>query len=163
MTDPQSWREQIAVALSWGEAHVTLDAAIDALDPALRGQRPNAEPHSIWELVEHLRIAQHDLLDFCRNPDYVHITWPDDYWPPSAAPPSDDAWNACLTKLRGDRDALAALARDPSIDLTATIPHGSGQTYLRELILAIDHSAYHLGQIVAVRQALGDWPPKSSV
>jgi len=104
-----------------------------------------------------MRITQHDILDFCRNPGYTEMTWPDDYWPKSAEPPSERAWDDSIAAFRDDRAALEALAGDESIDLFATIPHGDGQTYLRELLLVADHNAYHLGQLVMVRQQLGAW------
>jgi hypothetical protein len=108
-------------------------------------------------LIEHLRLAQHDILDFCRNPEYRELHWPDDYWPPSAAPLKPTAWDESIAQFRRDRAALQSLASDLRIDLFARIPHGSGQTYLRELLLAADHSAYHVGQLVTVRRALGAW------
>jgi uncharacterized damage-inducible protein DinB len=114
-------------------------------------------PHSAWEIVEHIRIAQHDILDFCRNPGYTEIKWPDDYWPPHAAPRPAGAWEAGIAAFHRDLHALQDLAADPEIDLLATIPHGSGQTYLRELILVIDHNAYHVGELVAIRRMLGAW------
>lgn len=115
-------------------------------------------PHSPWEILEHLRIAQHDILDFCVNPRYVEMKWPDDYWPPASAPPSDAAWQTSIEAYRRDRASLQALAEKPDIDLLARIPRGSGQTYLRELLLVIDHNAYHLGELVTVRRILGAWP-----
>ena len=104
-----------------------------------------------------MRITQHDILDFCRNADYEEIKWPDDYWPASPEPPSPTAWDESISAFREDRAALEALALDESIDLFAKIPHGSGQTYLREILLVADHNAYHLGQLVAVRKQLGAW------
>jgi hypothetical protein len=109
--------------------------------------------------VEHLRITQHDILDFCRNPDYRQPVWPDDYWPDGDGPPSTAAWTESVRAFQGDREALQALAGDPAIDLLATIPHGDGQTYLRELLLAADHAAYHVGELIVVRRLLGCWPP----
>lgn len=158
MTDDKAVRELVARLLAWGDAHVTFDAAVAKIPAALRGRRPRGLPHSIWQLVEHLRIAQHDILDFCVNVEYEELTWPDDYWPRAAAPPSPAAWAASLKTFRRDRRALQALAADTTIDLGARIPHGTGQTYLRELVLVADHNAYHIGQVVLVRQALGIWP-----
>jgi uncharacterized damage-inducible protein DinB len=102
-------------------------------------------------------LAQADILDFCRNPGYKEGKWPDDYWPPSAAPPSKAAWKQSLTAFRRDLAEMKKLAADTSVDLFARIPHGSGQTYLREILLVADHNAYHVGQLVAVRRALGAW------
>ena len=151
-------RTQLAAALDWQAAHANFDAAVDGIPPEMRGHLPEGLPYSPWQLVEHLRITQWDILDFCRNPDYREIHWPDDYWPPSAEPPSAEAWDESIRGYREDRESLKALAADPAIDLFARIPHGSGQTYLRELLLVADHTAYHVGQIVAVRRLLGIWP-----
>jgi len=150
-------REQLAKFLAWREAHAGFDAAVEGLPPELRGRRPEGIPHSPWELLEHLRITQHDILDFSRNPDYEEMRWPQDYWPPSPAPPDDEAWDRSIAAYRADRETMQALARDPSVDLFARIPHGSGQTYLREVLLTADHAAYHVGQLVLVRRLLGAW------
>jgi len=161
MTSPSAasaaLRAQLRRILSWQDAHVGFEKSVEGLAPKLRGVRVAGFPHSAWELLEHLRITQHDILDFCRNAHYVEITWPDDYWPSSAEPPSEAAWDASIAAFREDRAALEALAADEAIDLFATIPHGSGQTYIRELLLVADHNAYHLGQLVMVRQQLGAW------
>jgi len=151
----QTIRDLIARLLAWGDAHVSFDAAVADIREEHRGRRAGA--HSPWELVEHIRIAQHDILDFCRRGDYTKLEWPKDYWPPSPAPPSAAAWNESLAGFRRDREALEAMALDTSVDLTQTIPHGDGQTYLRELLLVADHTAYHVGQLVIVRQSLGIW------
>jgi hypothetical protein len=150
-------RDQLADALAWREAHATLDDAVAGLAPDLRGERPAGFPHSPWELLEHLRLAQHDILEFCRNPAYRAPSWPDDYWPAKATPPRADAWDESIRAYQRDRDGLKALVRDPAITLEALIPHGDGQTYLREILLALDHAAYHVGQLVAVRRALDAW------
>ena len=160
MTNEDSLRQQLARFTDFGEAHVTSDAVLAELDFPLQGQRPQGLPHSPWELLEHIRITQHDILDFCVNPKYEEMQWPQDYWPKSAAPPAADSWKKSVAAFRSDRDALRELAADSNIDLYAKIPHGDGQTYLRELILAQDHLAYHAGQLVLVRQALGAWPAK---
>lgn len=150
-------RQHVAKLLAWGDAHADFDKAVKDLAPALRGVRPDGLPHSAWELVEHLRITQLDILDFSRNPAYEEMRWPEDYWPPSPEPPTAEAWDATVAAYRADRDALRAMAEDTNVDLFATIPHGTGQTYLRELLLAADHAAYHVGQIVLVRRLLGAW------
>lgn len=158
VTSDVAIREHLVRVLSWEDAHVGLEAAVATLAPHLRGVKPGGSPWSAWQLLEHIRIAQYDILDFCRNDKYVHLEWPDDYWPHSPEPPSDDAWQTSIDQAVADRRALEALARDPAIDLTARIPHGTGQTYLRELLLVADHGAYHVGQIVLVRRLLGAWP-----
>ena len=152
-------RDHLAHLLEWGEAHATFEVAVADLPPDLRGRTPAGLPYSPWQLVEHLRITQHDILDFCRNPGYQELDWPGEYWPTSAAPPSAKAWDESLGRYREDRAALQALARDPAVELTARIPHGTGQTYLRELLVVADHNAYHLGELVVVRRQLGIWPP----
>jgi hypothetical protein len=158
MTSDAAIRDHVARLLSWKEAHVGFDAAVADVPPTVRGSQPSGL-HSPWQLVEHLRIAQHDILDFCRNSDYKEMRWPDDYWPSVPAPPSISAWDDSIEHFQKDRKALQRLAADPKIDLEARIPHGTGQTYLRELLLTADHSAYHVGQLVLVRRLLGAWKP----
>ena len=150
-------RKQLASILTWEDAHVGFDRAVADLTVANRGTVPPSGTHSVWQLVEHLRLAQHDILEFCIDPAYRERQWPEDYWPATPAPPDEAAWSNSLAEYAKDCQALADLALDTSIDLFATIPHGSGQTYLRELLLVADHGAYHVGQIVLVRRALGEW------
>jgi uncharacterized damage-inducible protein DinB len=150
-------REQLGRLLSWEDAHVGFDSVIADIPSELRGKQPAGLPYSPWQLVEHLRRTQRDILEFCVNPKYQELEWPDDYWPPTAAPASSKAWDESIRQFREDRDALQKLAADPEVDLTARIPHGDGQTYLRELVLAADHAAYHLGELVVVRRLLGIW------
>jgi uncharacterized damage-inducible protein DinB len=157
VSDESALRALLARTLAWEDAHVSFDKAVAGLAPGLRGRAPERAAFSPWQLLEHLRIAQHDILDFCRNPAYREMTWPDDYWPESPEPPSDGAWDESIRQFQADRRALQQLAEDPAVDLHAKIPHGSGQTYLRELLLAADHTAYHVGQLVLVRRLLGDW------
>ncbi|HEX6053017.1 MAG TPA: DinB family protein [Gemmatimonadaceae bacterium] len=158
MTAPtDALRAQLRRILNWQDAHVGFEKGVQGLAPSLRGTRVHGFPHSPWELVEHMRITQRDILDFCRNPAYEEPKWPDDYWPTSPEPPSEQAWDDTITAFREDRAALEALAVDASVDLFATIPHGTGQTYLREILLVVDHNAYHLGQLIAVRRQLGAW------
>jgi hypothetical protein len=150
-------RAQLHKILSWEDAHVGFDAAAGGLPARLHGVTPKGLPHSPWQILEHIRRTQADILEFCVNPAYKELDWPADYWPPSPAPPSAAAWDESVAAVVRDRVALEKLAGDTSIDLFARIPHGSGQTYLRELLLVADHSAYHVGQLVAARQALGAW------
>jgi hypothetical protein len=149
-------RAQLRTLLDWEDAHANFDAAADDIAPALRGVAPTGLPYSLWQLVEHLRRAQRDILEFCRNPSYVELS-PDDYWPPSAAPPTEAAWDQSLAAFRSDREELKRLAADAAVDLFDRIPHGTGQTYLRELLLVADHNAYHVAQLVAGRRCLGIW------
>jgi uncharacterized damage-inducible protein DinB len=152
-----SLREHLRGLLDWEDAHVGFDHAVKGVPEALRGVVPEGSAHSLWQLLEHLRICQHDILDFCRNPKYVEIPM-EAYWPETAAPPSARAWDESGSAFRRDRDELKKLAADRELDLFARIPHGSGQTYLRELLLVADHNAYHVGQLVALRRRLGIWP-----
>jgi uncharacterized damage-inducible protein DinB len=150
-------REHIARLLDWEDAHVGFDNAVDGIPVDKRGARAPGFEHSPWQLLEHMRLAQEDILDFCDNPRYEHtLKWPDDYWP-APAPPSDTAWEDSIASFTRTREKLKALARDAT-DLTATVPTGKGnQTYLRALLLVADHTAYHVGQLVAARRALGIW------
>ena len=150
-------REQLAKVLAWREAHATFDDAVEGFPAELRGTVPDGLPYSGWQLLEHLRITQHDILDFSRNPRYEEMDWPADYWPGSPAPPDEGAWERSVAAYHADRQALQEMARDTSIDLFSAIPHGSGQTYLREILLAADHAAYHVGELIAVRRLLGAW------
>jgi hypothetical protein len=153
-----SWRPIIAAALDWHEAHVPFDAAVDDLAESARGRRPASYPHSPWELVEHIRAAQADLVRFMEDPAYEAPAWPDDYWPGSPEPPSAMAWDESVAAVRRDRQRLREIALRPTLDLTGAIPWGGGRTYLRTILLALDHTAYHVGQLVAVRRLLGAWP-----
>jgi hypothetical protein len=146
--------------LGWREAHANFDTAVEGLGAELQGVRPPGLPHSPWELVEHLRITQADILEFCRSAKYREKSWPEDYWPDSPAPPGPGAWDNAVAEYRADREALQSLASESEVDLFAEIPWGQGQTYLRELLLVADHTAYHVGQLVLVRRALGAWSPE---
>jgi hypothetical protein len=124
-------RTHVLRVLDSQDAHVGFDSAIEGIPPELRGTQPGGLPYSPWQLLEHMRIAQHDILDFCGNAAYVEMKWPDDYWPKSPAPPDAAAWEHSLAAFRRDREALKELVADPNVDLFAKIPHGTGQTYLR--------------------------------
>lgn len=152
-------RAHLERVLDWEDAHVGFDKAVDGIPNDKRGARAAGFEHSAWQLVEHIRIAQDDILDFCVNAKYAHtMKWPDDYWPAHPAPPSPQAWTESLAGYIRSRGALKRLAQDVK-DLTATVPTGSGdQTYLRAILLSADHAAYHVGQLVALRRALGIWP-----
>jgi DinB family protein len=151
-------RTAIARLLDWEDAHVGFEKAVAGLPSELRGQAPSGLPYSPWQLLEHIRLTQYDILEFCRNPAYEELDWPEDYWPESASPASAAAWDKSVAAVRKDREALKQLALNPGLDLLARVPAGDGQTYLRELLLVADHTAYHLGELVVVRRALGAWP-----
>lgn len=155
MEDPL--RHFLAKILDWQESHASFDSAIADLPPELRGERPAGAPHSVWELVEHIRLAQRDILDFCHDENYQERSWPDDYWPSSPSPPSSSTWDESVAAYHADVDAFKALVTDPGFDLFAKVPWGSGQTNIREVVLTADHTAYHVGQIVLVRRLLGAW------
>ena len=150
-------REQLVKLLGWQDAHVNFDDAVEGIPPRVQGVRPEGLPYSLWELLEHMRITQRDILDFCRDPAYEAPKWPDDYWPKDTIPPTPESWQKSVGAFRADRDALAWFIAEPTLDLYAKIPHGQGQTYLREALLVADHSAYHIGAFVAVRKLLGVW------
>jgi DinB family protein len=153
----QPLRQHVLYLLKGGGAHVDFEAAIKAVPVALRGKRPKGADHSLWELLEHMRLAQWDILEFSRNPEHRSAAWPEGYWPAKPAPPSPGAWNKSIRAFRGDMAAMCGLVADESLDLFAPIPHGEGQTLLREALLVADHNAYHLGQFVLVRRLLGIW------
>lgn len=152
-------RTHLVRALTWQDAHAGFEMVVKDLAPSLRGVRPAGLPYSPWEILEHLRITQFDILDFCRNPAYAERPWPDDYWPGEPEPPTETAWDESIDGYARDRKALIALAEDANLDLFGEIPHGSGQSYLRELLLVADHNAYHVGELIVVRRLLGAWPP----
>ena len=152
MTNDQSLRNHLVQFIGWGNAHLNFEDAVKDFPPASRGVRPAGAPHSAWELLEHLRLALHDILEFARNADHVSPQFPDGYWPASETPPSDAVWDESVAAFRADLRAFAELAADEATDLHARIPHGDGQTILREILLAADHNAYHLGQLVMVRR-----------
>jgi uncharacterized damage-inducible protein DinB len=151
-------RDHLARVLEWKEAHATFDQAVDGIPADTRGARAPGFEHSAWQLLEHIRLAQDDLLDFCRNPEYVHtMKWPDDYWPKSPEPPGAQVWNESLAGYKRGLEGFKELVRSVD-DLAAKVPTGKeSQTYLRSILLVIDHTAYHVGQIVALRRALGTW------
>jgi len=153
-------REHVKQLLDWGDAHVTFEAAVADIPRQLRGRQPPGLPYSPWQLIDHIRRAQWDILDFCRNANYQELKWPDDYWPRAAEPETPAAWDECISQFLVDRKELQDLAMTPRIDLASRIPHGKGQTYLREFMLVADHTAYHVGQLVVVRRLLGIWKPK---
>ena len=157
-SDNDAVRDHLVRVLDWRDAHVEFDAAVDGIGPEHRGKTPPGLPYSPWQLIEHIRITQNDILDFSLNASYREKKWPDDYWPSYPAPPSEAAWDESIASYVRDRDALKQSVRDRTLDLAAKIPHGNGQTYLREVLLVADHTAYHVGQIVLVRRLLGIWP-----
>ena len=139
---------------------MAFEDATEHLPADLRGKRPETLPYSSWELVEHLRTAQRDILDYCRPGDYEQPDWPSAYWPPTPAPPSTNAWEDSRAQVAADRQTLQQIVRETD-DLHAPVPHATEEahTYLREALLAADHTSYHVGQLVVVRRLLDCWPP----
>jgi len=150
-------REHIVNLLSLGNAHATFEQAVKGLPAELRGTRPKGAEHSPWEILEHLRIAQWDILEFSRDAKHQSPDWPTGYWPQSAAPPDEKAWDKSVRAFRRDLKGMCALVQDETTNLYAKIPHGDGQTILREALLTADHNAYHVGELVLVRRLLGAW------
>ncbi len=157
MDSEKALRAQLVKMLNEAQAHAAFKQVFDGVPPALRGEVPKGVPHSLWQLLEHLRLAQWDILDFSRNPKYKELKFPDDYWPKSAQPPSEAAWDKSIWDFEKDLGEMSKLVEDSKTDLFAKIPHGDGQTILREALMLADHNAYHLGQAVLVRRLLGNW------
>ena len=157
MNQDKALREHLLYLLRGGGAHLHFDAAVADLPAALRGAKPPGVPHTPWRLLEHLRICQWDILEFTRNPRHVSPPFPEGYWPAGDAPPDDAAWDRSVAAFRADLRAMQDLVADPATDLFTPLPHGEGQTALREALLVADHNAYHLGQLVVVRRLLGAW------
>ena len=157
MKQDQTLRQHLLELLKGGGAHADFDTAVKDLPAALRGHRPAGTAHSPWELLEHLRIAQWDILEFSRNPQHVSPEFPAGYWPKTQAPPDEKAWDKSVAAFRADLRAMAELVENESTDLFARIPQGEGQTILREALLVADHNAYHLGELVQLRRLLGAW------
>lgn len=157
MTNDRALREHLLALLEKEEAHAGFDKAVKNMPYKLQGKRPEGAAHSAWEILEHLRITQSDILEFVRNPKHVSPKWPDEYWPKSPEPPDESAWGKAVAAFRADLEAVSAIVRDENTDLFARLPHGDGQTVLREALLIADHSAYHLGELVQLRRILGAW------
>lgn len=147
-------REQLVEFLGKGYAHVELFSAIKDFPEEHYGSKPAGAPHSAWQLLEHIRIALNDLLNFSTDSNYAAPKWPEDYWPNDAAPPNTESWKRSVKALHADLEAFKKLIRNPESNLYARIPWGDGQTLLREVLLAIDHNSYHLGQLVMLRKQL---------
>jgi hypothetical protein len=157
MAKDKALRQHLLNMLKGSDAHVAFDAAAKNVPANLRGKRPNGAEHSPWEVLEHLRITQWDILEFSRNSDHKSPEFPAGYWPRTQTPPNEKAWDQSAQAFCKDREALGELVADESTDLFAKIPGGDGQTVLREALLAADHNAYHLGELVLLRRLLGAW------
>lgn len=157
MPNDEALRQHLLNLLRGGNAHADFDTVFKDLPAELRGKRPKGVEHSPWEVLEHLRIAQWDILEFSRNPNHISPEFPSGYWPRTPAPPDEKAWDKSIRSFRKDLKALCDLVADESTDLFAKIPHGDGQTILREALVTADHNAYHLGEAVLLRRLLGAW------
>jgi hypothetical protein len=156
-SNDQSLREHLTYLLEGGGAHAKFDDVIKDLPPNLRGTKPDKFPHSAWMLLEHLRLAQWDILEFSRNSKHVSPAWPKGYWPETEALPTEEVWSKSIRQFGRDLKAMQDLVSNPKTDLFARIPWGDGQTILREALLLADHNAYHLGQLLDVRRLLSAW------
>ena len=155
MDADKALREHILYVLKGGGAHLNFDEVIERFPKNLRGKKVKGAPHTAWQLLEHMRIAQWDILEFSRDPKHVSPKFPDGYWPKTQAPPTDEDWNTSVKNFRKDLKAMQKLVEDQSSNLYARIPHGEGQTLLREALLIVDHNSYHLGQLVLLSRLLG--------
>jgi hypothetical protein len=157
MSHDKILREQLAKIIDWNEAHADFHTAVDDFPAKLRGRVPDGFPYSAWQLLEHIRLALLDILEFSRDARHKSPKWPEGYWSKTAEPPSADAWDKSIKAVEEHVDAMRKLVTDPSRDLFVPLPHGTGQTLLREALLVGDHNSYHIGQLVLVRKALGAW------
>ncbi len=156
-TEDRVLREQLLEFLRGGSAHADVGTALDDFPAELQGVKPAGAPYTAWQLLEHVRFTLRDLLEFCTDSNYTAPKWPDAYWPGSEAPPDEATWQQSARALRQDLGAFEHLVESPASNLYARIPWGQGQTLLREVLLAGDHTSYHLGQIVMLRKQLGAW------
>lgn len=157
MSNNKKLREEVIELLKKGNAHADFESAVKDMPTGLRGKRPEGAAHSPWEILEHLRIAQWDILEFTRNAKHVSPEFPAGYWPEKQTPPDEKSWDRSVNAFRDDLNAMAKLIDDESTDLFAPIAHGDGQTVLREALVLADHNAYHLGELVLLRRLLGAW------
>jgi hypothetical protein len=151
-------REQVLQLLKGGNAHLPLDKLIDEFPPGAFNEPPPNVPYSPWHLLEHIRIAQWDILEFIRNPDHVSPEWPAGYWPPKAERADVARWQETVQALRSDMAELQAIVQDPTTDFYADLPHAEGYTILREMLVVADHNSHHLGEFAILRQVMGTWP-----
>ena len=157
MAESDALRQHLLDLLRGRNAHADFDTVVADFPSRMRGVKPPGAPHTAWQLLEHMRIAQSDILEFSRDAKHKSPPWPEGYWPKTEAPPSAASWNNSLRSFRADLKSMAKLVADKKTDLFAQIPHGTGQTILREALLVADHNSYHLGQLVLLRRLLGTW------
>lgn len=157
MKNQRAIRKLLIEQLEGRNAHVDFNQAVQGITCRQAGIKVENAPHTIWELVEHIRIAQDDILEFCTNEDYEEIAWPDDYWPDSHKPADEQTWSDSKAAVRLGIERMKEIVRNPELDMLEPLPHGNGQTLFREAMLIVDHGAYHIGQIVQLRRLLGNW------
>jgi hypothetical protein len=156
--DDAALREQLVALLRGGQAHATISDAVTDFPPERISERPTGTPYSAWQLLEHIRITLHDLMEFATNSEYVELEWPAGYWPKDAAPGPDESWSATVKAIQADMKSFEALVHSPDSNLYAAIPWGkNGETLLREVLLAADHTSYHVGELILLRRVLGIW------
>jgi len=155
--DQTMLRQHLLDMLKGGWAHATFDDAVAGLPAKLRGAKPPGQPHTPWRLVEHMRIAQWDIVDFSRNPRHISPTWPGGYWPEEDAPASSKAWTESIRAFKNDLKAMQKLIADKKADLLEPFAWGDGQTLAREAMLLADHNGYHIGQLILLRRVIGAW------
>jgi hypothetical protein len=151
-TDEPELRKHLVAAMSGHETHIDFDSVVRGFPPDRRGLKPSGAPHSAWQLLEHMRIAQHDILEFSRDPSYVSPDWPAGYWPETGAPPDEKAWEDSVKQFKRDACELEELVEDQRRDLLEPFAHGEGQTLLREALLVATHNSYHLGQLMLLQK-----------
>ena len=158
-TESEEIRTQLAALLDGGQAHATFADAVKDFPAKLRGVMPQGLPYSAWQLLEHIRLAQKDILDFSAPPTggYHALKWPEGYWPKEAEPASAEAWDRSIAAIEADRKKFKALIAKPEADLVKPFRWGTGQNLLREALLIADHNAYHVGELVMLRRLLGAW------
>ncbi len=156
--DEKSLRKTLIDLLNGGNAHAPIKTALEHLKAKNRAARPEGSMHSIWDQLEHMRIAQEDILRYTLDPKWKSPEWPGGYWPKKTENVGSVQWASSFKRFFSDLEGLKSMVEDPRLDLTSKLPHGEGRTYLRQVLLAADHNAYHTGQIVLIRRLLGDWP-----
>lgn len=146
--------------LNKGNAHISVDEALKDIPFEILGSKPEGVPYSIWQLAEHIRIAQEDILNFSKDSQYQSPNWPDDYWPKEVKPTSKEAWENCIAQIKKDRKSFITLLRNSADSLFTPFPYGDGQTLLREALVLADHQSYHTGEIIILRRILKNWPAR---
>ena len=162
MNDDHFLRDQLTALLHKAQAHLTFEDAVADFPLEKINLLPPNTPYSPWELLEHIRITQWDILDFIRNPGYIWLQWPDDYWPKKGSTATPQMWQETITTYLDDRASLIKIIQDKTTQLTADLPHAPGYSVLREILVVADHTAYHVGEFAILRQVMGTWPPGHS-